>query len=73
MKKGLVNIAQGTPETRDRLRFFLEFQKQKHPEKKLKTLSNAVDFALDSVIKLENENEDLKKKIKELGKEDGSN
>lgn len=65
MKKGLVNIAQGSPELLNKLHIFLREQKEKYPEKKLKTLASAIDFAIEQasrVPELEGRIQDLEEK-----------
>ena len=67
MQKGKVNIAQGYPETLSNLKIFMENQKKAHPEKQLKTLADAIDFAIEQVEKLENNNKNLIKLSQERG------
>lgn len=62
MQKGKVNIAQGYPETLSNLKIFQETQKRQHPEKNLKTLADAIDFAIREASKVPT----LEKRIKEL-------
>lgn len=76
MQKGKVNIAQGYPETLSNLKIFMENQKIVHSDKKLKTLADAIDFAIQEAEKvpklekkiseLEAENSTLKKRVEEL-------
>jgi len=71
MQKEKVNIAQGYPETRERLREFLGASNLKYPETRLKTLADAIDFAIQEAAKvpaLEKENTRLRKVIIELEK-----
>jgi len=62
MQKGKVNIAQGYPETLSKLKIFLEEQKRKHSENRLKTLEDAINFAIDEAEKVPA----LNKEINEL-------
>ena len=58
MKKGLVNIAQGTTEQLNVLKSFLLDSQVKYPEKRLKTHADGVIFAVEQAKKvpeLENE------------------
>lgn len=67
MQNGKVNIAQGYPETLSNLKIFMENQKRAGIE--LKTLADAIDFAIkqaEKVPALENEIVELKKRIAEL-------
>ena len=67
MKKGLVNIAQGTPEQLSKLKVFLANSQVTH--KGLKTHADAVVFAIEQAQKvtaLETQIREQKKIIKEL-------
>jgi hypothetical protein len=69
MKKGLVNIAQGTPEQLSKVKVFLANSQVIH--KGLKTHADAVVFAIEQaerVPELEKENKELRKRIEELEK-----
>ena len=69
MQKGKVNIAQGYPETLSNLKIFQETQKIEHPEKKLKTLADAIDFAVEQAERvpgLEKENSELREENEKL-------
>jgi polyhydroxyalkanoate synthesis regulator phasin len=69
MQKGIVNIAQGRPETLSNLKIFIENQKRIYQNAKLKTLANGIDFAItqaEKVPALEKEIEELKKQIAAL-------
>ncbi|MEN6293798.1 MAG: hypothetical protein ABFD07_17500 [Methanobacterium sp.] len=48
MQKEKVNIAQGSPETRDRLTKFKSDYNIDHPKDKLKTLSDAIDKLIET-------------------------
>lgn len=68
MQKEKVNIAQGYPETRERLRAFLGASNLKY-SRRLKTLADAIDFAIEQAQKvpeLESQIREQKKIIKEL-------
>lgn len=72
MQKGIVNIAQGPPETLSNLKIFIENQKRIYPNEILKTLANGIDFAIkqaEKVPSLEKENLELKKRIAEFEKD----
>lgn len=72
MKKGLVNLAQGTPEQLSKLKMFIEKMKSLYPERKLKTLASGVEFAVEQaerVQKLEKMIEELETENNELKKE----
>ena len=65
MKKGIVNIAQGTPEQLNILKSFLLDSQVKYPEKRLKTHADGVIFAVEQAKKvpaLEKEIEELRAK-----------
>ena len=62
MKKGLVNIAQGTPETLSDLKIFMEESKKRYSEEKIKTLESGVKFAIKQAKRVP----DLEKEIKIL-------
>jgi len=66
MQKGKVNIAQGSPKTLSKLKRFLEDQKEKHPEKTLKTHADAIDFAVEYITELEKRIKELEEEIKKL-------
>ncbi|MCK9575343.1 MAG: hypothetical protein M0R51_05250 [Clostridia bacterium] len=65
MKKGLKNIAQGTPEQLLRVKRFLVDSREAHPEKQLKTHADAIDFAIEQAEKVPK----LEARIKEIEKE----
>ena len=70
MQKEKVNIAQGYPDTRERLRAFLGASNLKYSNR-LKTLADAIDFAIEQAEKvptLENQIKEQKKRIEELEK-----
>ena len=52
MKKGLSNIAQGTPEQLSKVKVFLANSQVKYPEKKIKTHADAVVFAIEQAEKV---------------------
>lgn len=64
MQKGIVRIADGSPETRARLTNFLSQMKLKDPLKKI-TMGSAIDFAIEQAERVP----ELEKKIKELEEE----
>ena len=69
MKKGLVNIAQGTPEQLSKLKVFLANSQVTH--KGLKTHADAVVFAIEQaqkVTELETQIQEQKMRIEELEK-----
>jgi chromosome segregation ATPase len=74
MKKGLVNIAQGSPEQLSKLKIFIENMKNIYPDRKLKTLASGVEFAVEQAQKvpeLENEISKLEQGIIEVSYECG--
>lgn len=63
MKKGLVNLAQGTPEQLNKLKTFL-LNVQTKSDTRLKTHADAVMFAIDQAERVP----ELEKMVKELEK-----
>ncbi len=69
MKKGLVNLAQGSPEQLSMLKVFIEKMKALYPGRKLKTLASGVEFAVEQaekVPKLEARIKDLEHEIENI-------
>jgi hypothetical protein len=67
MKNGVVRIADGHPETRARLNNFKSKMQLEKPLEKI-TMGDAIDYAIvqaERVPALEEENRELKEKIKE--------
>ena len=66
MQKGIVRIADGSPETRARLKNFLSKMQLEKPLEKI-TMGDAIDYAIEQAEKVP----ELEKRIRELeeGKE----
>ena len=72
MKKGLVNLGQGTPEQLRKLKIFIENMKAVYPARNLKTLALGIEFAVEQAGKvpaLEKRVQELKERITELEKQ----
>lgn len=52
MQEGKVKLADGSPESRARIHLFMQAQKLHHPERNIKTLEDAILFAIDEAVKV---------------------
>lgn len=65
MQKGIVKIADGKLETRNKLNLFLSTQKMYYSERKIKTMDDAISFAIDEAQRVP----ELIKELEELRSE----